>query len=391
MPLVRSLNKFLYTCMVLSTLISSTYAQSTPPTEQLIADLTEIRARGVLRVLVEQDRNTYFVVRNQAVGLENARIQAFVDFLNSQAPEATPPMRLEIIPLPSGVLLEALAQGQGDLAVSSTPLAISSQPNLVATQAIHSQEPLVLVRYRNTSRLNRLEQLSGRTLLVPPDSSALPAITALNARLNAAKKPRIMLDLADPSLGTEDLLEMVAAGIYPRAVVPLSLAKRWVALYRGLRIEDSLVFDRLDKFWILPKAAPNLLAQSNLLLDNFVRKQNQAAAFKRTYQNQYRIHNPTLLQQSAASYQLDWLLAALAYKASGLNPKAHNNSVATGLMQVTPIVTRAVGVRNINTLASNIEAASKYLAMLRDRFFSDPLLTEAGASHATARQRARTQ
>jgi len=84
-----------------------------------------------------------------------------------------------------------------------------------------------------------------------------------------------------------------------------------------------------------------------------------------------------VLQKHASEQGLDWLnLAALAFKESSLEPSARSGSGPTGLMQITPSAAQRVGVNNIQSLDSNVQAGARYLALIRRKFFASPKLNE---------------
>jgi membrane-bound lytic murein transglycosylase MltF len=117
---------------------------------------------------------------------------------------------------------------------------------------------------------------------------------------------------------------------------------------------------------------------------------NQDIAFQKAYKDLYRVHYPLAredrqrleklrptLQRHADAQKMDWLdLAALAFKESQLNPTAKGGSGATGLLQITPSAAQRVGVGNIHDVDGNVQAASKYLAMIRRKFFASPRINE---------------
>jgi membrane-bound lytic murein transglycosylase MltF len=73
-------------------------------------------------------------------------------------------------------------------------------------------------------------------------------------------------------------------------------------------------------------------------------------------------------------YDLDWLLlAAQGYQESRLNQDLRSPAGAVGVMQLLPSTAADpnVGIPNIEDLENNIHAGAKYLAFLRDRYFSD--------------------
>src|SRR5476649_2743470 len=74
---------------------------------------------------------------------------------------------------------------------------------------------------------------------------------------------------------------------------------------------------------------------------------------------------------------MDWLnLAALAFKESALEPASKGSGGPTGLLQITPSAAQRVGVSNIESLDSNVQAGARYLAMIRRKFFASPKLNE---------------
>ena len=75
-------------------------------------------------------------------------------------------------------------------------------------------------------------------------------------------------------------------------------------------------------------------------------------------------------------YNIDWvMLTALGYQESKLNQRAKSNHGAVGVMQIKP---STAADKNVNITGvkessdKNIHAATKYLAFIRSRYFSDP-------------------
>ncbi|MBF7729462.1 transglycosylase SLT domain-containing protein [Pseudomonas sp. N040] len=353
-------------------------------------DLAQIRDSGELRVLVNQSRNTYASVRGQPTGSENLRLEAFLQFLNQPRGGTTRPVTLKVIPLPKEQLLAAMQRGEGDLLVPGETLDVSAVGDLLATQPIIPQVPMVVVTRQGQRRYQHVEELAGRMLVLPAGSAALPAILRLNQQLREQRQPPLMIEWADSSLASEDVLEMVAAGIYRLAVVDLPLAERWARVLPGLRIDRQLVLDTSsDWVWMVRREAPILLASANFFLRNYSPPASADAAFQRAYRGQYKVRNPLsaadqrrleklrpVLQRHAGAQQFDWLLlAALAYKESSLNPAARGKGGPLGLMQITPAAARSVGVSNIQQLDNNVQAAARYLARLR-RNFANPQIAE---------------
>jgi membrane-bound lytic murein transglycosylase MltF len=66
------------------------------------------------------------------------------------------------------------------------------------------------------------------------------------------------------------------------------------------------------------------------------------------------------------------LLTALAYQESGLDQSVRSRAGAVGIMQILPSTAADpnVGIADIHLLENNIHAGTRYLAFLRDRYFS---------------------
>jgi membrane-bound lytic murein transglycosylase MltF len=121
--------------------------------------------------------------------------------------------------------------------------------------------------------------------------------------------------------------------------------------------------------------------------------------FTRYYENTRWIQNPlsesardrlekyhTLFQKYANEYKFDWLLvAALAFQESRLNPKKKSPRGAVGLMQIKPSTAKDKNIRikDINKVDNNVHAGVKYLAFLRDRYFSSPKIEPGSRDHFT--------
>ncbi|MEF3392383.1 hypothetical protein, partial [Klebsiella pneumoniae] len=80
-----------------------------------VRDLQQIRTSQVLRVLVNQSRNSSVEVKGEPVGIEYYRLRALEHYLNARAADGQE-IQLKLIPRAKEQLLGALARGEGDLA-----------------------------------------------------------------------------------------------------------------------------------------------------------------------------------------------------------------------------------------------------------------------------------
>lgn len=393
--LARPVLLFLGLVLLLAAPFATARLSEPPPvtaTAPAARDLQQIRNSGVLRVLVNQSRSSSGEILGEAIGTESPRLEAYEDFLNG-FPHDGRHVTLKIIPKAKNELLEALRRGEGDMVAPGELLDVKDHPEVSAGTAIIADVPLVLVGRKGERRFTRLEQLSGHTLVLPSGSAAGDALQALNTKLASHRLKPVQVEWVDPSLAIEDVLEMIQAGIYPLTVVELPIAQRWATAMPGLQVDSQVVVgNRGEIDWLVSRDSLQLRASIERFFKTYKmpNAREQDLALQRLYKRLYTVRSPLekgdrqrlekvrgVLQQHAGEHDLDWLnLAALAFKESSLDPSAQGGSGATGLLQITPAAAQHVGVRDIGKLDNNVEAAAKYLAMLRKQYFNSPRIAE---------------
>ncbi|QLG92250.1 transglycosylase SLT domain-containing protein [Pseudomonas yamanorum] len=355
-----------------------------------VRDLAEIRNSRTLRVLVNQSRNSSGEVQGQAIGAEYHRLRAFEQYLNGHARDGQA-INLKIIPKAKDQLLGALARGEGDLVAPGELLDVKATHKISASDPIVSDVPLWLVGVKGERRFTRLEQLSGRTLALTTGSAAGEAVNQINQKLALRKLPPVKVEWVDPSLAVEDVLEMVQAGIFHLTIVERPIAERWSKVLPKLRFDRQVTIKEPgEEYWFVRQDAAMLRASIDRFLKTYKTPADQDVAFQRVYRRLYQVRYPLaradrqrleklrpVLQKHAREQGMDWLnLAALAFKESSLDPNAKSGSGPTGLMQITPSAAQRVGVNNIQSLDSNVQASARYLALIRRKFFASPKLNE---------------
>lgn len=355
-----------------------------------VRDLAQIRSSQVLRVLVNQSRNSSGQVQGESIGVEYHRLRAFERYLNGHARDGQE-ITLKIIPKAKDQLLGALLRGEGDLMAPGELLDVKPTHAVTPSDPIIERVPLMLVGVKGERRYTRLEQLSGRTVALTTGSAAGEALNLINQKLALRKLPPVNIEWVDPTLAVEDVLEMVQAGIYHLTLVEQPIAERWAKLMPKLRFDRKVLVSEPGAMrWYVRRDASMLRASIDRFLTTYTVPADQNVAFERVYRRLYRVHYPLaradrqkleklrpVLQKHAQQQGMDWLnLAALAFKESTLNPNAKGTGGATGLLQITPSAAQRVGVNNIQNVEGNVQAGAKYLAMIRRKFFASPQLNE---------------
>ena len=135
-----------------------------------VRDLAQIRSSQVLRVLVNQSRNSSGQVQGESIGVEYHRLRAFERYLNGHARDGQE-ITLKIIPKAKDQLLGALLRGEGDLMAPGELLDVKPTHAVTPSDPIIERVPLMLVGVKGERRYTRLEQLSGRTVALTTGSA----------------------------------------------------------------------------------------------------------------------------------------------------------------------------------------------------------------------------
>ena len=161
--------------------------QNIPPSK--LRDLQQVRASKVLRVLVNQSRNSSGEVKGEPVGIEYYRLSALEHYLNARAGDGQQ-IQLKLIPRAKEQLLGALQRGEGDLAAPGELLDPVVVRGVSSSAPVLDQVPLMLVGRKGERSFSHVEQLSGRTVALTSASAAgvvMAAIPAAVAVLSAVR------------------------------------------------------------------------------------------------------------------------------------------------------------------------------------------------------------
>jgi len=186
---------------------------------------------------------------------------------------------------------------------------------------------------------------------------------------------------------TEDILELVNAGVIDYTVCDDFKAELWAEVLPDIRL-GLPISEGLSLGWAIRKDSPQLQAE----LAEFGQKVRKGSflgnvLFKKYFENTQWIDNP--LNQSEREkfdrlldlfatygdrYGFDPLaLAAQAYQESRLDQSLRSHRGAVGVMQLMPSTAKDpnVAIPDIENLESNIHAGTKYMDFLRNRYFSN--------------------
>jgi len=359
--------------------------------------LDTVRGDGerFLVVLIPYDRTRFFLNEGRPRGFEYDLVQAYRDHVNERRGPGEPELETVFIPTAFAELVPLLASGVGDIAAGGLTVT-EARAEQVDFSAPYFEDVSEIVVAHGPSGLadsiSAPEDLAGRTVMVPEGTSYIDHLEALNERLEADGLDPVEISVADPVLMSEDILEMVNAGIVPLAVIDDHLARLWAQVLPDIALlEEAAVHEGGAIAWAIRPGAADLKASIDAFMDE-VRKGTLLGniLFERYYEDTRWVTNPlseegladlaryrSLFEAYAAQYGFDWrMIAALAYHESRFDQNAQGSQGAVGLMQIKPETAKAMGFDDVSGVEANIHAGVRYLAHLRDEYFSDPAIPE---------------
>jgi len=357
--------------------------------EPFTGDLGELRQRGFIRVLVSYSKSNFFYDGGHPKGFEVELFRQLEDYLN-RGKSLQDRVRIVFVTAPFDLLLADLRDGRGDIAAAGLTITPARRAQVAFSDPYLADVSEVVVANRSTTGLRTMEDLAGRQIHVVAGSSYVEHLYELSRDFVASGLPAIEVVEMGSDLVTEDLLEMVHAGVLELTVVDHHIAEAWAEVLTEIQVRNDLaIHDGGAIGWAVRRENTKLRE----LLDSFVRQNRKGTLlgnilFKRYFARSKWIRNPlspaerAKVEDGAAvwkkygeQYDIDWLaLVAQAYQESGLDQGKTSPAGAVGVLQLLPSTAAdpVVGISDITTLENNIHAGAKYMAFLRDRYFSAP-------------------
>ncbi|WP_203594785.1 transglycosylase SLT domain-containing protein [Wenzhouxiangella limi] len=351
-------------------------------------DLDEIVERRRLRVLVPYGRTLYFIDGGTQRGIAFEIMQGFEEVLNERFDRDHLRVEVVFIPTTRDRLIPALVEGLGDIVAANLTITPERAERVDFTVPLGRGVREVLVAHAGAEVPAGLEDLSGQELFVNPQSSYFEHLESLNQRFADQGLAPIQINEAPDHFETEDVLEMVNAGLVDYTFADSYLAAFWQQVLPDLQvIENVSLSDGNDIAFAVRQDSPQLLALANEYLAT-TRKGTATGniLFRRYYQNTSFVTNATakgernrllelaeLFQLHAAENRLDWLMiTAQGYQESRLDHSVVSPVGAIGVMQVLPTTAADMGISDVTDLEGNIQAGVRYVRYLIDSFFDDP-------------------
>ncbi len=357
--------------------------------EPWFGDLDGMVERRVIRAGVVPSKTMFFLDGAKPRGATFDALTFFENELNETLNRGDLKVHVVLIPMSRDQLFPALLEGRVDIAAANLTITPERLESVDFADPLLRNVTEVLVTGPEVPPLEKRSDLGGQTIHIRPSSSFYQTLLRLNETLREEGKAPIQIQDASEFLESEDLLEMVNAGVVPATVVDGHIADFWAQVFPDIQVHTEVpVKEGGAVSWAFRRESPQLKAT----LNGFVKGHRQGTLLGNMTLRRYLadadyVVNPTegesktrfeaalpVFRRYGGELGFDPLmLIALAYQESGLDQNARSQVGAQGIMQLMPATAADpnVGIPDISSLEANVHAGTKYLRFLVDRYFSD--------------------
>lgn len=333
--------------------------------------LQHIRDAGVLHVLTRNADTTYFTGPHGAEGFEYDLVKAFADHLGVALKMSTED-NLKI-------MLNKIENNEVSFAAAGLTITPEREKLLRFSDSYQSITQQ-LVYHRSIPRPKTMDDAIEGMMEVVANSSHVEKLKELSK-----KHPRLSWD-ENKDAGSTELLTLV-----DERLIDFTIAdSNEIILARRFRPNLRIAFDisKPQKLaWAFSKNGDNsLYEEANKFLKAYKKSGQLAQLIKRHY-NHARKYNyagtPTYLghvRYRLPRYQqtfelagevnkIDWqLLAAVAYQESHWNPRAVSPTGVKGIMMLTNVTAKEMGIEDRTVPEQSIKGGAEYLRKLSTKF-----------------------
>ncbi|NIS89150.1 MAG: transporter substrate-binding domain-containing protein, partial [Woeseiaceae bacterium] len=313
-------------------------------------DLDGMAERRVIRTLVVTGGPQFFYYKGKPRGMIAELLGILQKEINVALGRGLD--QVEIIPMPVSRdrLVPALVNGQADL-IAADLTNTEGRADLVdfSIPLVRDVEEIVVFAPGKGQDVKSLDDLAGKTIYVRKSSSYFEHLTELNDELTGRGLESIRIDPANEWLRSQDILDMVNAGLVAATVIDEHKARYWSKVFPDMEVRNELVVNSGGNIvWMFRKNSPQLAA----VINAFVRGHRQGTLIGNVLINRYMenlhwVRNSTAPEavarlrplvehfiSSGEENDLDPLmLAAQAYQESELRHDRESPAGAVGIMQ----------------------------------------------------------
>jgi membrane-bound lytic murein transglycosylase MltF len=318
-------------------------------TDSWTGDLDGMLERHVIRTLVVGGGPQFFYFNGKPRGIVTELLVELQAEINDDLDRRY--RQLEVVPMPVSRdrLIPALVSGRADLiAADLTITELRSDLVDFSIPLVTNVDEIVVFAPGVGDVVQSIEDMSGRGVYVRRSSSYYEHLLVLNERLEAQGLQPVRVVEANELLRSQDVLEMVNAGMIGGTVIDSYKANYWSAIFPDMQVRNDLVVHAGGEIaWMFRKNSPLMKAAidkfarghrqgtllGNVLIDRYM--ENLQWVRNSTSENEFQRLDPVLelFRSSGAEFGLDPLmLAAQAYQESGLDHERVSPVGARGVM-----------------------------------------------------------
>jgi membrane-bound lytic murein transglycosylase F len=343
-------------------------------------DLQEIKKRGYINALVDNNSISYFIYKGQSMGYE-------YELLALLAKELGVDLKITIT---TGVdrAIDQLNRGEGD--ILAFPLTVTkdrheylsfSKPHFLSRQVLVQRKPenwrSMTMDEIQASLIQDPVELIGKEVYVLPGTSFERRLNNLSDEIGGDIIIRKDTSVAE----SESLIRKVALGEIDYTVTDHMIANVNSSYYPNLDVSLPLSVSQ-QVAWATRKNSPDLLQVINDWLMKIKKEPTFMVIYNRYYKNPRtslaRLKSDysslggnklspydTLIKIGAEKLGWDWrLLASLVYQESNFAPTGESWAGARGLMQLMPSTAKRFGASDLDDPRQSLSAGVGYLKYL---------------------------
>ena len=370
-----------------STAAQRTAAASSSAVKPWTGDLDGMVKRRVIRVATTYNRTHYFIDRGVQRGLVHDAFKLFENELNAKLKTKNLRVYVLFIPLSRDELFRSVVEGRADIAAAALTVTPEREKLVDFTPATVNNVNEVVVTGPGAPKIASVDDLSGQDVFVRRSSSFYESLTAVNGQLTSKGKKPINIKPAPEELETEDILEMVNAGLAKITIADSTLVNYWKQVLPQLTVNEAVAVRTGGQMaFAIRKNSPQLMAElnsmikrhgaktmfGNLMLQRYLKSTKFAKSATASAEMKRFEQTVALFRKYSDQYKLDYLLMmAQGFQESGLDQSVKSPVGAIGVMQVMPATGKDLKVGDITQLENNVHAGVKYIRFMIDQFYKD--------------------
>jgi len=363
------------------------YALADITRQKFPGDLDGMIKRRLIRVLVTYSKTHYFVDKGTQRGLSYEVWRLFEGDLNKKLKKKHIRVHLLFVPVARDQLIPALLEGRGDLAAANLTITPERLEKVDFTDPSATNVSEIVVTGPGAEPISTLQDLSGKEVYVRKSSSYYESLERLNGELKKAGKPLVKVRFAPEEIETEDILEMVNAGLVKVIISDDHIAEFWKQFFTKIVLHPEVAVRTGGEIGIMiRKNSPKLKAELNAFLARYPKGSKTRNVLLQKYlKNTKFVKNATskgemskfertveFFRKYGNQYDFDYLLVmAQGYQESGLDQSVRSPSGAIGIMQVLPSTGKEMEVGDITKIEPNIHAGVKYIRFMMNQYYAD--------------------